>query len=99
MFTKTGRLIAVCLLLSLIPAGNAVSAPPECKGKKSDRNSDCGDETTPGGEHSALLVTLGDDGSGTESIQGDGSAVYSDSEKSVGAQLGGQTQPNNPGIK
>jgi hypothetical protein len=74
-----------------------------CAGKHGTGHPHCandgGDDVTPGGEHRSLLVTLRDaDGSGDDQIYGDGSAIYSDSEKTVNAQLGGQAQPNKPGF-
>ena len=102
MFIKIGRVITICLFLSVLLAGNVMSAPPDntCKGPKADRSEDCGgDDETPGGEHVSLTVTLNYDPTEDDDIYGDGSDVYSDSEKTVTAQLGGKTQPNKPGFK
>ena len=100
MFTKLGRTIAIFLLLSILSPEYAIPAPSDdpCKGKKSERPATCGGEETPGGEHRSLRVTLDYDESGTDQIQGDESDVYSDSEKTVTAALGGQAQPNKPGF-
>lgn len=79
-------------------APEAIAAPTDdpCKGKKTERPDSCGAEQTPGGEHRSLRITFDSD----KDIKGDDTGlVYSDSEKTVEAQLGGQAQPNKPGFK
>lgn len=101
MFKKLMLVLGALLVIGLTPVANTIAAPSDpCKGKRDERPASCGGEVTPGGEHNSLLITLGDDGSpgGEDQIKGDGSAVYSDSEKTVNAGLGGQTQPNKPGF-
>ena len=86
--------IVTVILLAGFAIGLVMAAPDDpCNGKKSERPADCGGEDTPGGEHRSLTVTFD-----ALDIRSSNGFPYSDSEKPVYARLGGQTQPNKPGL-